>query len=80
MKDNPWHRLPDTPPFVHPDDRDFVEEFNSRASGDRLLRTGIAPEAFVGAKDAPVVLLGNWVHRRRRTLEAGTSVRRPDAS
>ena len=30
MNDNPWHRLPKSPPFVLPDDKSAVEDFNDR--------------------------------------------------
>lgn len=60
MNDNPWHLLPDKPPFVLPDDAQFVDEFNTKAGPKRFLHVNeILPEAFVGARNAPVLLLSN---------------------
>lgn len=60
MKVNPWHDLPQQPPYVLPDDEPFVSSFNSLAGPDHFLHINILlPEAFVGATDAPVVLLSN---------------------
>ena len=60
MNDNPWHRLPHRPPFVLPEDKAAVQDFNDRASEDNKLRIDdILPEPFVGDPNAPVVLLGN---------------------
>jgi hypothetical protein len=59
---NPWHRLPDQPPFVLAEDRDAVLAFNdeSRQKGHpHSLNLQIIPVPFVGRTDAPVVLLGN---------------------
>jgi hypothetical protein len=60
LTDNPWHRLPDEPPYVLPDDKLLVESFNVKASQKRFLHIDkILPEAFVGSPTAPVVLLSN---------------------
>ena len=62
MDTNPWLRLPTNPPYVLPEDREAVEEFN-RARGqahDHFLHINeLLPEPFIGDKDAPVVLLSN---------------------
>jgi hypothetical protein len=61
MDENPWTNLPDKPPFVLIRDRDEIENFNKKVRNPiHVLRTDqILPEAFVGARDAPVVLLSN---------------------
>ncbi len=58
---NPWSALPNAPPFVLPgEEQAAVEEFNRTAAPKYRLHTdALLPEAFVGAKDAPVVLLSN---------------------
>ncbi len=61
--DNPWHRLPDSPPYVLPEDSEQVLAFNEKAQRKgwkkRELDLGFIPEPFVGRPDAPVLLLGN---------------------
>jgi hypothetical protein len=60
MNDNPWHRLPDRPPFVLPEDEAVLRDFNRRAAEVHQFRTDdLLPEPFVGDPNAPVVLLGN---------------------
>jgi hypothetical protein len=60
MNVNPWHRLPDRPPFVLPEDEAEVQRFNGRAHEDYKLRIDdLLPEPFVGDPNAPVLLLGN---------------------
>jgi hypothetical protein len=60
VSDNPWHRLPDRPPYVLPDEEAVLRQFNDNVAPDyRLHIDEIAPEAFIGARDAPVVLLSN---------------------
>jgi hypothetical protein len=59
---NPWHRLPDNPPFVLPEDKEKVAAFNDMArqkGHPHLLNLDQIPMPFVGRQDAPVVLLGN---------------------
>ena len=59
---NPWHRLPDKPPFVLDEDKDAVLAFNEEArqkGHPHALNLDIIPVPFVGRPDAPVVLLGN---------------------
>jgi hypothetical protein len=56
---NPWHRLPDNPPFVLPEDMAKVLAFNATAHENHVLHLDLIPEPFVGNSEAPVVLLGN---------------------
>jgi hypothetical protein len=58
MPPNPWARLPDEAPFLLPEDRHAIEEFNLGAKTEHKIDTGLLPEPFVGRPDAPVVLLG----------------------
>lgn len=57
--DNPWADLPDTAPYVLPDDREQVMAFNSRRglSPIHKLQLHILPEPYIGRADAPIVLL-----------------------
>jgi hypothetical protein len=60
--ENPWRRLPAGPPYFLPEDEILLREFNASAGpdSDYFLHTDeILPEAFVGTRDAPVVLLSN---------------------
>jgi hypothetical protein len=60
MNDNPWRRLPARPPFVLPDEEAAVRAFNAQKSENHKLRIDdLLPEPFVGALNAPVVILGN---------------------
>ena len=61
MNKNPWLDLPSKPPYVLADDKEQVDEFNAQPRRDpkHVLQSDILPEAFVGSKDAPVVLLSN---------------------
>jgi hypothetical protein len=55
---NPWTALPDSPPYVLPEDRPFVESWNKQAANERKrLHTEVVPEPFVGQRAAPVVVL-----------------------
>ncbi len=58
---NPWHNLPDQPPFVLREDKGDVEAFNKTkgAQDKRYLQLKFIPEPFVGNPDARLVLLGN---------------------
>ena len=72
---NPWHRLPDRPPYVLPEDLERVSEFNRRAKPEAYLHLSLIPEPFLGLPDAPIVLLGlnpgySW------TIQPITSIRR----
>ncbi len=55
--DNPWLGLPKRPPFVLPEDRIAVSEFNGKAARKFKLETCLYPEPFFGNPHAPVVLL-----------------------
>jgi hypothetical protein len=60
MRDNPWLRLPAQPPFVLPEDKKAVDEFNAGASEDhRLQIDDYLPEPFIGDPASPVLLLSN---------------------
>ena len=62
MIENPWNRLPDKPPFVLPEDKGKVEAFNQKqqkAGQNHSLNLDLIPEAFLGRRDATLVLLGN---------------------
>lgn len=56
---NPWHFLPQSEPYVLPDDAALVDCFNAKATIKRFLHLNILPEPFVGNPAAPVVVLGN---------------------
>jgi len=60
MNENPWHHLPDEPPYVLPEDKDEVLTFNKAHQDDyRRLDLELIPEPFVGNPHARLVLLGN---------------------
>lgn len=60
MNENPWCCLPAGPPYVLPGDASLVQNFNLCAGPNRFLHIEkILPEAFVGSRHAPVVLLSN---------------------
>jgi hypothetical protein len=59
MNGNPWSDLPNTKPFVLPQDKNKVEAFNKEAGQKHPLCLDLIPEAFLGRPDAPLVLLGN---------------------
>lgn len=54
---NPWNQLPNSSPFVLPDDLPFVEAFNRSAKSNVHIHTELLPEPFCGPFDAPVVVL-----------------------
>jgi hypothetical protein len=60
---NPWLHLLTVAPYVLPKDKDAVEAFNSDLNDQdhihHLHINTLLPEPFIGAKDAPVVLLSN---------------------
>jgi hypothetical protein len=58
---NPWLDLPAKPPFLLTEDEEIVEKYNAkpRRLEKHRVQLDILPEAFVGARDAPVVLLSN---------------------
>ena len=58
--DNPWLHIPAESPYVLPEDAEAVARFNRTAHPKHFLHIEkILPEAFMGVKDAPVVLLSN---------------------
>ena len=61
MSNNPWVDLPAKAPFVLPQDAPTVNAFNAKPprKPEHVLHFDLLPEAFVGAKDAPIVLLSN---------------------
>src|SRR5262245_6795845 len=63
MIENPWRHLPVRPPFVLPSDEECVRAFNKKKVGPGhahfIHLDDILPEAFVGDRAAPVVLLSN---------------------
>jgi hypothetical protein len=61
VDENPWPLLPDSKPFVLPEDKPAVDGFNGKLKigSKRRLPLDLLPEPFVGAPDAPVVLLSN---------------------
>lgn len=55
---NPWIHLPQTSPFILPEDEEIVSAFNEQYRGtDYELHTELLPEPYAGCRDAPVVLL-----------------------
>ena len=54
---NPWRDLPNSDPYVLPDDRPFVETFNRSATENTYIHTELLPEPFLGRLAAPVVVL-----------------------
>ena len=63
--ENPWLHLPTEPPYVLDGDREYVETFNNGLNDSRhkhyLQLNELLPEPFVGAKDAPILLLSNKI-------------------
>jgi|GEM_PF-658167 len=57
LADNPWRRLPRRAPFLLPEDKDIVCEFNESANDDFKVHPELLPEPFLGCPEAPVVLL-----------------------
>ena len=55
--DNPWIRLPQSPPFVLQEDRTAIDRFNARATELHQIHLELIPEPFLGRPDAPIVLL-----------------------
>jgi hypothetical protein len=58
---NPWVDLPESGGFIHPYDSTQVRNFNRgrRENSNHFLHFDIVPEAFVGRRDAPLVMLSN---------------------
>jgi hypothetical protein len=55
--ENPWGNLPLRPRYVLPTDDEQITRFNQKAITKFRVETGALPEPFLGAIDAPVVLL-----------------------
>lgn len=55
---NPWPDLPLEPPYALQSDRPILERFNQDARPEHVIHLDLLPEPFLGAPDAPVVLLG----------------------
>lgn len=56
--ENPWSRLPASPPYVLAEDADAIDRINVSARSELRIHTELLPEPFLGRPDAPVVLLG----------------------
>ena len=54
---NPWHSLPHQPPYVLPDDKHAIDQFNLAAKTEYRIRLEIFPEPYLGQPEAPVVVL-----------------------
>lgn len=54
--ENPWQDIPDHPPFVAPSDTQILSGFDSELP-DFELHLDLMPLPWLGAKDAPIVLL-----------------------
>ena len=55
---NPWSALPLVPPYALESDRPILERFNQTARPEHVIHLDLLPEPYLGAPDAPVVLLG----------------------
>jgi hypothetical protein len=57
--ENPWHKLPLEQPYVLPEDKADVEQFNFRrgSKDDFKIRLEILPEPYLGRPNSPVVVL-----------------------
>lgn len=55
--DNPWVDLPKRSPFVLPEDKACIENFNLKANDNFRIHLEIIPEPYLGNWNAPVVLL-----------------------
>ncbi|MCG3179572.1 MAG: hypothetical protein BIFFINMI_01910 [Phycisphaerae bacterium] len=54
---NPWRKLPESEPYVLPDDAAALAKFNATVPARFEVHTELLPEPFIGRPDAPVVLL-----------------------
>jgi len=54
---NPWSRLPETSPYVLPEDAPALFAFNLRAAAKSKYDLSLFPEPYFGLPSAPVVLL-----------------------
>ena len=55
---NPWRDLPIEPPYALEADRPVLARFNQDARPEHQIHLDLLPEPFLGAPDAPAVLLG----------------------
>lgn len=58
--DNPWLNLPNSALYVLPEDRPYIERFNSGRTGTNEnyhIHLDVRPEPYMGRPDAPVLLL-----------------------
>jgi len=46
---NPWVNLPDTPPFIAPDDAELVDRFSRRRQRDCALKLDLPPQPWTGS-------------------------------
>jgi len=55
---NPWEKLPDTSPFILPEDEELIDAYNNRYQGTiyEVLLNEI-PSPYIGDPKAPVILL-----------------------
>lgn len=54
---NPWADLPDTRPYILPQDQSILAGFQPRRP-EAAIQTEVLPEPFFGDPEAPVLLLG----------------------
>lgn len=54
---NPWLDLPETAPYVLPQDHHRIAVFNRTADDETFIRLGMMPEPFLGNPAAPLVVL-----------------------
>ena len=55
---NPWKQLPDEAPFILPEDKEFIDKYNSRYHGTEFeVLLDEIPSSYIGDPQAPVVLL-----------------------
>lgn len=55
---NPWKKIPESKPFILPEDLEFINRHNKNIRDDNYkILTHLLPDPFMGRKDAPVILL-----------------------
>lgn len=62
MIENPWARLPFEPPYVLAEELEEIRRFNNKVGPKHkfyLEVDQLLPEAFIGSRSAPIVLLSN---------------------
>lgn len=55
--ENPWPHFPRTAPYVLPEDAPLIVAFNRTARSEHRFHLDVLPEPFLGAPDAPVLML-----------------------